>query len=618
MSNMGRALERRRFTIRTNKLNGGREMKRKITSLALATAVFLGSAFTPIAINNVSAATTQQQQISQKDIVIVNGQEKVITITLLNKKKLYSVDQLSQIMAATVKYNSKTKSYEVSKKSGNQVKKIVYKVNSASGVVNGKKVKLSTPTKMIGKTLFVEIDSLVKTLGGDLLVDKNLLITVNGTINLSEKLLIVDGNDKKVKTLSINGKQLYSVQDIAKLYSASTTVNKNNEVLVTKKGKTIKLKLSNKNMVVNNKSVMLKENPIIVKNVVFADLSDLVKAFDGDILPLTNGYFISTTGLVDGDTFNPQWVGNDSVLVMNETETESRSLLLNTSSKKAQFTVNATELKVSPNGKQAIYSDENGYVYLVDLVAKKVNGINLNDDSVKLEFIWSKDSQKVYFLQGDKSEIVSSINVIDGSITKIFEDKLIYKTDLRLSIDGNKLLYVVGKEGTTSLTKGEIPEVDSIDLTDTEQQIYVINLKDAESKAVSVTTTKDNKVFPGFLENGDIVYISADTETDKLPDVKVINTENVVSTLIPNIDIKNLLITSEGKLMILTRESNGYSVIYKWDTVTKKLNKIAQTKLELTSFSVSNDGKTIVATTSGKDGEILVLLKNGKIETLTK
>ncbi|WP_161487570.1 stalk domain-containing protein [Paenisporosarcina indica] len=593
-------------------------MKRKITSLALATAVFLGSAFTPIAINNVSAATTQQQQISQKDIVIVNGQEKVITITLLNKKKLYSVDQLSQIMAATVKYNSKTKSYEVSKKSGNQVKKIVYKVNSASGVVNGKKVKLSTPTKMIGKTLFVEIDSLVKTLGGDLLVDKNLLITVNGTINLSEKLLIVDGNDKKVKTLSINGKQLYSVQDIAKLYSASTTVNKNNEVLVTKKGKTIKLKLSNKNMVVNNKSVMLKENPIIVKNVVFADLSDLVKAFDGDILPLTNGYFISTTGLVDGDTFNPQWVGNDSVLVMNETETESRSLLLNTSSKKAQFTVNATELKVSPNGKQAIYSDENGYVYLVDLVAKKVNGINLNDDSVKLEFIWSKDSQKVYFLQGDKSEIVSSINVIDGSITKIFEDKLIYKTDLRLSIDGNKLLYVVGKEGTTSLTKGEIPEVDSIDLTDTEQQIYVINLKDAESKAVSVTTTKDNKVFPGFLENGDIVYISADTETDKLPDVKVINTENVVSTLIPNIDIKNLLITSEGKLMILTRESNGYSVIYKWDTVTKKLNKIAQTKLELTSFSVSNDGKTIVATTSGKDGEILVLLKNGKIETLTK
>ncbi|QFG00945.1 hypothetical protein PB01_20300 [Psychrobacillus glaciei] len=592
-------------------------MKRKISGLVMATAVLSGSVFTPLAVNHVSASSIQQQQNTQKETIVVNGQEKVISFTQLNKKKLYSVDQLSQIMVATVKYNSKTKTYEVSKNSGKKVNKMDYKVDSANVVVNGKNFKLSTPTKLVGKTLFVEADSFIKTLGGDVLIDKCLLVSVSGTFNLTEKSLKVDGNDKKVKALNVNGKQLYSVQDIAKLFSASTTVN-NNEVLVTKKGKTIKLKLSNKAMVVNNKSVNLKENPILVKNVVYAELTDLIKAFEGDILPLPNGFFVSTAGLVSGDTFNPQWIDNDSVLVTNETETESRSLLFNTSSKKELFTVNATELVVSPNGKQAIYSDEYGYVYLVDLVNKKVNGLNVKDDSVKLEFVWSNDSQKIYFLQGDKSEVISFINVTDGSITKIFEDKLTYKTDLRLSMDGKKILYVVGKEGSTSLTEGENPEVDKIDLTGTEQQVYAINLDDVERKAVPVTTSNDNKVFPNFLANGSIVYVSADAESDKLPDVKIINPENAVSTLISSKDIKDLFVTTKGELMILVKESNGYSVIYEWDIVTKKLKNIAQTKLELTSFSVSNDGKSIVATTPGTIGEKLVKFKNGLMETLTK
>lgn len=592
-------------------------MKRKISGLVMATAVLSGSVFTPLAVNHVSAASIQQQQNTQKETIVVNGQEKVISFTQLNKKKLYSVDQLAQIMVATVKYNSKTKTYEVSKNSGKKINKMDYKVDSANVVANGKNIKLSTPTKLVGKTLFVEADSFIKTLGGDVLIDKSLLVSVSGTFNLTEKSLKVDGNDKKVKALNVNGKQLYSVQDIAKLFSASTTVN-NNEVLVTKKGKTIKLKLSNKAMVVNNKSVNLKENPILVKNVVYAELTDLIKAFDGDILPLPNGFFVSTAGLVSGDTFNPQWIDNDSILVTNETETESRSLLFNTSSKKELFTVNATELVVSPNGKQAIYSDEYGYVYLVDLVNKKVNGLNVKDDSVKLEFVWSNDSQKIYFLQGDKSEVISFINVTDGSITKIFEDKLIYKTDLRLSMDGKKILYVVGKEGSTSLTEGENPEVDKIDLTGTEQQVYAINLDDVERKAVPVTTSNDNKVFLNFLANGSIVYVSADAESDKLPDVKIINPENAVSTLISSKDIKDLFVTTKGELMILVKESNGYSVIYEWDVVTKKLKNIAQTKLELTSFSVSNDGKSIVATTPGTIGEKLVKFKNGLMETLTK
>lgn len=591
-------------------------MKRKISSLVIATAVLSGSAFAPIAVENVSAASVQQQN-TQKETIVVNGQEKVINITQSNNKKLYSIDQLAQIMAATVKYNSKTKTYEVSKKSGKQVKKVDYKTDSANAVINGKTTKLNTPTKMVGKTLFVEADSFVKALGGDLLVDKSLLITVEGIFNFADRSLNVDGNAKNIKALNIGGKQLYSVQDIAKLFSASTTLN-NNEVVVTKKDKTIKLKLSNKTMTVNNKSVNLKENPVLVKNVVYAELSDLISAFGGDLVKLQNGFFVATAGLVNGDTFDPQWVDNGTVLVTNETEAGSRSILVNVASKKEAFTINASELVVSPNGKQAIYSDEKGFVHLVDLVAKKVNELNIKDDSAKLEFVWSQDGQKVYFLQGTSSEVVSVINVIDGSIKKLLEDKVNYKSDLRLSADGKKLLYVVGKDGATEFTQDENKEVEKIDLTGTEQQIYVLNLEDAEPKAVAVTTTNDNKVFPNFLVSGNIVYVSADPESDKLPEIKTINSDNVVSTLISNKDILDLFVTSKGELMILVKESNGNSVIYEWNMSSKKLNKIAQTKLELTSFSVSNDGKSIVATTPGTNGEKLVLFKNGVMEALTK
>lgn len=591
-------------------------MKRKISSLVIATAVLSGSAFAPIAVENVSAASIQQQN-TQKETIIVNGQEKVINITQSNKKKLYSIDQLAQIMAATVKYNSKTKTYEVSKKSGKQVKKVDYKIDSANAVINGKASKLNTPTKMVGKTLFVEADSFVKALGGDLLVDKNLLVTVEGTFNFTDRSLIVDGNAKNIKALNIGGKQLYSVQDIAKLFSASTTLN-NNEVVVTKKDKTFKLKSSNKTMTVNNKSVNLKENPVLVKNIVYAELSDLISAFGGDLVKLQNGFFVATAGLVNGDTFDPQWVDNGTVLVTNETEAGSRSILVNVPSKKETFTINASELVVSPNGKQAIYSDEKGFVHLVDLVAKKVNELNIKDDSAKLEFVWSQDGQKVYFLQGTSSEVVSVINVIDGSIKKLLEDKVNYKSDLRLSADGKKLLYVVGKDGATEFTQDENKEVEKIDLTGTEQQIYVLNLEDSEPKAVAVTTTNDNKVFPNFLANGNIVYVSADPESDKLPEIKTINSDNVVSTLISNKDILDLFVTSKGEIMILVKESNGDSVIYEWNMSAKKLNKIAQTKLELTSFSVSNDGKSIVATTPGTNGEKLVLFKNGVMEALTK
>ena len=43
------------------------------------------------------------------------------------------------------------------------------------------------------------------------------------------------------------------------------------------------------------------------------------------------------------------------------------------------------------------------------------------------------------------------MNMADGTIKKVFKDRVNYKSDLHLSVDGDKLLYVVGKEGSSKI-----------------------------------------------------------------------------------------------------------------------------------------------------------------------
>ncbi|MGX9135172.1 stalk domain-containing protein [Rummeliibacillus sp. JY-2-4R] len=473
-------------------------MKRGFSSLLIASTVLASSAITPIALNDVHAKTVQVQKV-EKGSILVDGKAKAISFTKQNKFKLYSVEQLSKLLSASYKYNSKTKSYELSKKINKKQVQLSIKANVATVIINGKKSKMNVAPKLVSKKLFAEPTTIIKALGAD---------------------------------------------------------------------------------------------------------------FDGK--------FLSPNGLVNGDTFDPQWVNGSNILVSNEDAENNKSLLLNTTTKKVTYTVNASGLVVSPNGKQAIYSDENGFVYLVDLVSKsKPKVLNDEDDSVKSEFVWSHDGKIVYFLQGDKSDKVGSIKVADGTISTIFSDSFSYKADLSLSVDGKKLLYTVGKEGSTTFTDGENPEVDNIDTTGTEPQIFSVNLTDTTPTAIALTNTTDNKVFPRFIANGNIVFLSAEDDDENFPELKMIDKNQNVTSLISTKEIVYADVSPKGEVLILVSEGNGKSVIYKVNTSTKKITKVASSKLKLTSFSILND-KSIVATTPGANGDQVAVLKNGLFELLTK
>ena len=180
-------------------------MKRQISSLVIASTILAGSAFTPVSLHEVSAKAVQQQQKVEKETITVDGKAKSISFIKYNSHKLYSIEQLSTLMTATYKYNSKTKTYEVSKTVNKKAQKLEYTVNSSTAVINGKKTKVAVSARLVGKTLFIDANSFVKALGGDL-------------------------------------------------------------------------------------------------------------------LPLQKGNFLSTAGLVSGDTFDPQWVNNSTILVTNEDE----------------------------------------------------------------------------------------------------------------------------------------------------------------------------------------------------------------------------------------------------------------------------------------------------------
>ena len=293
-------------------------MKRQLSSLVVATAVLAGSLVTPIALNEVKAATVQQNQSVSKEKMLVNGQSKDVQFKLINKKKLYSSVDLAKLMSTSVVHKQNTYTYTFTKISGKKKLTLTLKAKSTTAVINGKKVKLANSPSMVGRTLFVDAKSFINSLGGNVVVDTNLIVSTNSAITFGTAKLNVDGQHKSIKTLTMAGKQWFSAGDFAKLSGASIKTDKSNQYYMIKNRKTVKIGL----------------NPFKVKGLVYADLNELVKAIGGDLLNQQNGKFVSIAGLISGDSYNPQWINNSTLLVGNDNDTDSSTYVINLNSKK--------------------------------------------------------------------------------------------------------------------------------------------------------------------------------------------------------------------------------------------------------------------------------------------
>ncbi|MGO4376365.1 TolB family protein, partial [Paenibacillus sp. MCAF20] len=132
-----------------------------------------------------------------------------------------------------------------------------------------------------------------------------------------------------------------------------------------------------------------------------------------------------------------------------------------------------SDLVVSPNGQNAAYTDANGAVYVIDLNSKESKQVS-TDSSIKNELQWSQDGTALFFLQGDKNSIIAKVNLADGTVSKVLEDKVDYKANLDVSADGTKFAFTVNKQPKVTADSNVDVALDdvAIDAAGTEAQVY--------------------------------------------------------------------------------------------------------------------------------------------------
>lgn len=588
-------------------------MKREITSLVIASAVVAGSAFSPVAIK-ASAASVQQKQTVVQETVFVNGKAMNVHAVMMKGHKLHSVDDLAKVMSATKMYDKKSKSWIIAKGSGKSKKWITIK-NGGMIFINNKKSK--AVASLAGKSYFMDASTFVTVFGGGVMADKNILISQKGAITAKSFQVNVEGKLQTMKSLRVNGKYLYSVMDAAKAIGGTSSV-KGMNVTLKKDTTTVTMAAGSNVVMVNGKAMTLKEYPVMAKGVVYADLNTVVNALGGEMVKEDSGYVIMKVKLMGGDTFDPEVLNDTTVLVSNVDGDTEATYLVNSTTKKVIKKFDGTEFSVSPDKKQAIYSDEAGFAHLVDLEKGTEKQLSTDEDTIKTEYTWSADGQKVYALQNDKTDTIVEVNLTTGAVTAVSADKAPYKSDLHISADGKKLMYLVSKEAaTTTVPDGNGgTDVDNIDTKGTEPQVNVIDLTSADKKPMALTATTDNKVFPGFMNDGTIVYVSAKADDDTaLPVLNMIGSDNKETALLSGKDILFVQVTDEGKLLVLTAETKG-SVIWSIDPASKKATQLVSTPFELTSFNWTKAGLAVTA--PGMDGEKVLVYKNNGFTALTK
>ncbi|WML47120.1 stalk domain-containing protein [Neobacillus sp. PS3-34] len=444
--------------------------------------------------------------------------------------------------------------------------------------------------------------------------------TANAKIVAGQKNINLNGVNGKLSSIVYKGKTLYSVKEIAAAFKVKYFYDKKStSYKLSGNGKTISFKQNDSFMLNGNKKVSLYAPVTSYKNQMYIHLDPVVLGLDGDYIynASSQSWYISTNKLVKGSASDAKWIDGSRVMFMNEVGEDGSTYLMDVQ-KKSFKQFNTTEMSVSPDGKQAVYTDENDMLMLADLVNGTTRQLNSDNDAYKANFIWSADGSKVFFLQGDTSAIISSVSIIDGTITKILDDKKDYKSDLRVSQDGKKLVYTLGNTAVTKYTDDAKTDVSDIDTTNTDPQLFLADLTASTLAPVAITASTENKNFASILADGSVIYLGDNTEDEnKLPVLYKISSDGkTASTLVDDKEINSVQVSAQGNIFILVEEQDGSSGIYQLNGTS--LVKKATFKDTISTFSVSPDETKFALTVSNDNGDHIEIFKNGNSDRLTK
>lgn len=538
----------------------------------------------------------------------VNGRATTIQTITVQGHIMADARELAHHFAATYAYNQKQHVYSMMIKSPKV--EIKLKKNSSLMDVNGEKKRLSVATKWVDNKLYVDLVSIVQALNGQLLVEqRGLILCTTGSIKKVQSTLNFDGVTKVINTVTFGKKALYSVKDLATAFGASVSYDKKTSAItVNKETKKVVLDNFSDTININGKKLKMPSSTVAIQNILYTDLDSLVRGLGGE----TEGTFIATKGFLKGTNTNPQWINSSSLLVTNEEDSALK--LIHVQSRKVVSSISQHDAVVSPDGQYIAYVNEDGLLYVMNLANGQAKQIS-NDDDVKVELTWSKDSKRLYFIHGSNNEAISMVSIATGAVTKIVDDKIKYKSDLHLSPDETKILYTVAKEAKTNYTDDQKTDVDSIDTAGADPQLFMVDLTSDNKQSVQLTNSADNKINSNFVSNNQIIYLSASSEVESFPSLKMIE-GNKEETLLSNRNIIDVKV-AKGIIYVI-EEENGIYTIQTLHLETKSLKNLFRTKEEIKSLAVSPYNNQIAVTISTQSGEKIAILEKGKLVDMTK
>ncbi|MFD2613628.1 stalk domain-containing protein [Paenibacillus gansuensis] len=428
---------------------------------------------------------------------------------------------------------------------------------------------------------------------------------------------VVDGMDFTLRSVAAGQTTLVSVKDFAQAIGASVSYSKGVLTLM-KDGEQVSFSIHSKTLTTADGEVEFAAAPVIVKGMLFAQWQPIAAALG---LEVTENGQISTMKLLSGVHSLPRWAGANTAVVAHENEDGSVSdYLINLTDKYSvslMLDAEADSVSVSPDGKWGIYAASNGNLFTVNLHSGEVKKISEDTES-KSDLIWSQDGKKVFYIGGadTKYNTIYSVNLADGKLTKVVEDKVDYKSDLRANADGTLLAYLVNTQNTVkSDSKDALNEnAVEVDSSTAGTQIYVADAAKKDGKGLitpeKLTTTPDNKLYIDLMKDGKVIYVSVDVEgTNDKATYKVVSRDKTVADFSKDLDVLVSTVTQDGNLVAVTVDNK----IYKVEAATGTAALLYTSDADIYEISVNAQGEILA-----NAGDQIVLIREGKAVKLTK
>jgi len=428
---------------------------------------------------------------------------------------------------------------------------------------------------------------------------------------VSEVKLVVDGQEAALRTLQVKGVSLVSVRDLARSFGimpeyAAGSITLNTEV-------TVQLKVGSPAYTVNGETRQFAAAPFEAGGTVYAELNSLVEALGGSVEGQGGNAVVHSFQLLDGSFSSARWISGNRILAARD---DDKSLyVIDAQTKKGTLLTSSEDvagLTISPDGKSGIFTAATGEVKVINLQTGLIRTVT-TDTSVKTDLVWSADGGTIYFIQGDNQDKLASLKLDSGAITKLLEDKVNFKSDLRVSADGKKLLYIVNVTGVAKNDSNSTEESLTIDYSGAGTQLVQFALDSKDVKPVVLAAGKTNKLYPQLLKDGSAAYISTDPDAQNpLGSLQLASAPDKAVQALPQLDAEETSVTPAGELLVTGVNKSGQTelLLVQPDGSAKT---VAALTAEVTDAHASADGQT-VGLNEGK----VVLITSAGLTGLTR